>query len=181
MKKTLPIAEEDEHILDLLLNVFPGPDLHIHAARSGTEAIGLIDRHDIDVVLTDLVRPGGDGLAVLSHAKKTLGHCEVILMTGDGTVENAVQAMKLGAFHYITKPFQVVEVVHLVDRALEMPEMKKENIHLKQQAIRRYQFDNIIGISEPIRRVLSLVTKVAGGGSPPPLPGGGRAGEEASY
>ena len=124
-----------------------------------------IDQHDIDVVLTDLVMPGGDGLAVLSHAKKALVHCEVILMTGYGTVENAVQAMKLGAFHYITKPFKVVEVVHLVDRAIEMAEMKKENIHLKQQAIGRYQFENIIGISDPIRQVLSLVTKVAGSGS----------------
>ena len=165
MKKSLLIAEDDEHILELLLSVFSRPDLHIHAARSGTEAIGLIDQHDIDVVLTDLVMPGGDGLAVLSHAKKTLGNCEVILMTGYGTVENAVQAMKLGAFHYITKPFKVVEVVHLVDRALEMTEMKKENIHLKQQAIGRYRFENIIGISEPIRQVLSLVAKVAGSDS----------------
>jgi len=165
MKKSLLIAEDDEHILELLLNVFSRPDLHIHAARSGTEAIGLIDQHDIDVVLTDLVMPGGDGLAVLSHAKKILGNCEVILMTGYGTVENAVQAMKLGAFHYITKPFKVVEVVHLVDRALEMTEMKKENIHLKQQAIGLYRFENIIGISEPIRQVLSLVTKVAGSDS----------------
>jgi DNA-binding NtrC family response regulator len=165
MKKSLLIAEDDEHILELLLNVFSRPDLHIHAARSGTEAMSRIDQHDIDVVLTDLVMPGGDGLAVLSHAKKTLGNCEVILMTGYGTVENAVQAMKLGAFHYITKPFKVVEVVHLVDRALEMTEMRKENIQLKQQAIGRYQFENIIGISEPIRQVLSLVTKVAGSDS----------------
>src|SRR3989337_2192950 len=178
MKKSLLIAEDDEHIPELLLNVFSRPDLHIHAARSGTEAIGLIDQHDIDVVLTDLVMPGGDGLAVLSHAKKTLGNCEVILMTGYGTVENAVQAMKLGAFHYITKPFKVVEVVHLVDRALEMTEMKKENIHLKQQAIGRYQFENIIRISEPIRRVLSLVPKVAGGGAPTPLPAGAGHREE---
>ncbi|MGZ8428069.1 MAG: sigma-54-dependent transcriptional regulator [Candidatus Deferrimicrobiaceae bacterium] len=165
MKKSLLIAEDDENILELLLNVFSRPDLHVFPARSGAEAMDQIDQHDIDVVLTDLVMPGGDGLAVLSHAKKALVHCEVILMTGYGTVENAVQAMKLGAFHYITKPFKVVEVVHLVDRALEMTEMKKENIHLKQQAIGRYQFENIIGISEPIRQVLSLVTKVAGSGS----------------
>jgi DNA-binding NtrC family response regulator len=165
MKKSLLIAEDDENILELLLNIFSRPDLHVFPARSGAEAMGQIDQHDIDVVLTDLVMPGGDGLAVLSHAKKALVNCEVILMTGYGTVENAVQAMKLGAFHYITKPFKVVEVVHLVDRALEMTEMKKENIHLKQQAIGRYQFENIIGISEPIRQVLSLVTKVAGSGS----------------
>lgn len=165
MKKSLLIAEDDENILELLLNVFSRPDLHVFPARSGAVAMEQIDQHDFDVVLTDLVMPGGDGLAVLSHAKKALVNCEVILMTGYGTVENAVQAMKLGAFHYITKPFKVVEVVHLVDRALEMAETKKENIHLKQQAIGRYQFENIIGISEPIRQVLSLVAKVAGSSS----------------
>jgi DNA-binding NtrC family response regulator len=134
MKKSLLIAEDDENILALLLNVFSRPDLNIHPARTGAEAMDLIDKHDIDVVLTDLVMPEGDGIAVLSHAKKTLVHCEVILITGYGTVENAVQAMRLGAFHYITKPFKVVEVVHLVNRALELTGVKKENIHLRRQA-----------------------------------------------
>jgi DNA-binding NtrC family response regulator len=162
MKKSLLIAEDDENILELLLSVFSPPDLDVHPARSGSEAMDLIDRHDIDVVLTDLVMPGGDGLEVLAHARKTLVNCEVILMTGYGTVENAVQAMKLGAFHYITKPFKVVEVVHLVGRALEMTGVKKENIHLKRHAIGHYQFENIIGVSEPVRQMLSLVSKVAG-------------------
>ncbi len=162
MKKSLLIAEDDENILELLLSVFSRPDLDVHPARSGSEAMDLIDRHDIDVVLTDLVMPGGDGLEVLVHARKTLVNCEVILMTGYGTVENAVQAMQLGAFHYITKPFKVVEVVHLVGRALEMTGVKKENIHLKRHAIDHYRFENIIGVSEPVRQMLSLVSKVAG-------------------
>ncbi len=165
MRKSLLIAEDDENILELLLSAFSQPDLRVHPARSGAEAIALIDQHDIDVVLTDLVMPDGDGLAVLSHAKRTLVHCEVILMTGYGTVESAVQAMKLGAFHYITKPFKVLEVVHLVDRALEMTGVKKENIHLKREAAGRYRFENIIGISESFRQVLSLVSKVAGSDS----------------
>ena len=156
MKKTLLIAEDDENILELLLNAFSRPDLELHPARSGAEAMGLIDRHEMDVVLTDLVMPEGGGLEVLSHAKKSSVNCEVILMTGYGTVENAVHAMKLGAFHYITKPFKVVEVIHLVDRALEMTGVKKENIHLKKQAIGLYQFENIIGVSEKVRQMLFL-------------------------
>jgi len=165
MKKSLLIAEDDENILELLRNVFSRPSLDVYSARSGSEAMSLIDRHDIDVVLTDLVMPGGGGLEVLVHAKKSLVHCEVILITGFGTVENAVEAMKLGAFHYVTKPFKVVEVVHLVDRALEMTEVKKENIHLKRHAIGQYRFENIIGFSEPVRQMLSLVSKVAGSDS----------------
>jgi len=165
MKKSLLIAEDDENILELLRNVFSRPSLEVYSARSGSEAMSLIDRHDIDVVLTDLVMPGGGGLEVLVHAKKSLVHCEVILITGFGTVESAVEAMKLGAFHYVTKPFKVVEVVHLVDRALEMTEVKKENIHLKRHAIGQYRFENIIGFSEPVRQMLSLVSKVAGSDS----------------
>lgn len=161
MGRSLLIAEDDENVLELLLNVFTRPDLEVFAARSGTEAKSLIDRRDIDVVLTDLVMPGGDGIEVLRHAKKTLEHCEVILLTGYGTVENAVQAMKLGAFHYVTKPFKAVEVAHLVDRALEMAGVKRENSDLRREADGRYRFENILGISEPVRRVLSLVSKVA--------------------
>ena len=161
MKRSLLIAEDDENVLDLLGNLFSRPDTVLHAARTGDEAIALLDQTEIDVVLTDLVMPGRDGLEVLRHARRNRPGCEVILMTGYGTVENAVEAMKLGAFHYITKPFQTVEVVHLVERAVELAEMRKENVHLRKQAIGRYGFENILGISEPIREVLSLVSKVA--------------------
>jgi DNA-binding NtrC family response regulator len=105
--------------------------------------------------------PGVDGLAVLAHAKNVLPNCEVILMTAFATVENAVQAMKLGAFHYITKPFKVVEVSNLVGRALELTAIRKENLHLKSEAIRHYTFEHILGLSDPIRQVLDLVRKVA--------------------
>ncbi|MCL5967015.1 MAG: sigma-54 dependent transcriptional regulator [Deltaproteobacteria bacterium] len=161
MKKSLLIADDEELTLSLLQKVFSDSDLQLHLARSGNEATALLDQNEIDVVLTDLMMPGVDGLAVLEHAKKVLPDCEVILMTGYGTVESAVQAMKLGAFHYITKPFKVVEVSNLVQRALELASIKKENIHLKAQAIGRHKFENIIGVSGPIRQVLSLVEKVA--------------------
>jgi DNA-binding NtrC family response regulator len=161
MPKTLLIADDEELTLSLLREVFSSPDIRTYTARSGNEAISILDQTDIDVVLTDFMMPGVDGLAVLAHAKKVHPKCEVILMTAFATVENAVQAMKLGAFHYITKPFKVVEVENLVGRALELTSIRKENIHLKTQAIRHYTFENIIGLSEPIRLVLDLVQKVA--------------------
>lgn len=161
MKRSLLIAEDDESVLDLLGNVFSRPDILLHTAGTGDEAVAVLDQTDIDVVLTDLVMPGRDGLEVLKHARQTRPDCEVILMTGYGTVENAVQAMKLGAFHYVTKPFKTVEVIHLVERAFELAGMRKENIHLRKQAIGRYGFENIIGVSESIREVFSLVSKVA--------------------
>ena len=162
MPKTLLIADDEEDMLSLLKEVFSSPDIRLHAAKSGSEAIAIIDRTDIDVVLTDFMMPGVDGLAVLTHAKHVHPNCEVILMTAFATVENAVQAMKLGAFHYITKPFKVVEVSNLVGRALELTAVRKENLHLKTLAIQHYTFEHIHGISEPVRQVLDLVRKVAG-------------------
>ncbi len=161
MSKSLLIADDEESTLDLLRNIFSSPELRVFCATSGYEAISILDQSDIDVVLTDFMMPGLDGLAVLSHARKTHPKCEVILMTAFATVENAVEAMKLGAFHYITKPFKVVEVENLVGRALELTSVRKENLHLKSQAIREYAFDNLVGLSEPIRQVLDLVRKVA--------------------
>ncbi|MEK6779425.1 MAG: sigma-54 dependent transcriptional regulator [Candidatus Deferrimicrobiota bacterium] len=161
MPKTLLIADDEELTLSLLREVFSSPDIRLYTARSGDEAISILDRIDIDVVLTDFMMPGVDGLAVLTHAKKVHPKCEVILMTAFATVENAVEAMKLGAFHYITKPFKVVAVENLVGRALELTSIRKENIHLKTHAIRHYTIENIIGLSEPIRQVLDLVRKVA--------------------
>ncbi len=161
MTRTLLIVDDEDNVLDLLRNIFTRPDLRLLAARSGKEACGLIDREDVDVVLTDLMMPEGDGLSVLAHAKKTRSNAEVILLTGFGTVESAVQAMKLGAFHYVRKPFKVADVSNLVDRALELSCVKKENVKLKTEVFGRYRLDSVIGLSEPMRQVLSLVEKVS--------------------
>ncbi len=161
MKKELLIAEDDDVTLSLLRKVFGRADLVVHEARTGGEAIQAIDQHPIDVVLTDLKMPGPDGLAVLAHARKARPQSEVILMTGHGSVESAVNAMKMGAFHYITKPFSVDEVVHLVDRVLELTTVRKENASLRTLARGRGGLEHIIGVSDAIKDVLALVRKVA--------------------
>jgi DNA-binding NtrC family response regulator len=161
MKKSLLIAEDEEVTLSLLRKVFQRADLLVHEARTGGEALQIIDQHPVDVVLTDLMMPGPDGLAVLAHARNARPDSEVILMTGHASVESAVNAMKMGAFHYITKPFNVEEVVHLVDRVLELTSVRKENTNLRSLARGRGSLENIIGVSDAIKEVLSLVRKVA--------------------
>ena len=165
MAKSLLIADDEELTLSLLQEVFSSPDIRLYLAKSGREAISILNQTDIDVVLTDFRMPGADGLQVLVHAKKAHPKCEVILMTAFGTVENAVQAMKLGAFHYITKPFKIMDVSSLVGKALELTGIRKENLHLKTEAMRHNTFENIIGVSGQIREVLDLVRKVAGSDS----------------
>ncbi len=161
MKKSLLIAEDDEVVRELLRTAFERPDLNVHISRTGTEAIEILDQTPVDVILTDLKMPGADGLAVLAHARKTQPSAEVVLMTGYATVESAVKAMKMGAFHYVTKPFDAEEVVQLVDRLLDVTSVRKENIHLKTQVRDRYGLQNIIGDSKAILDVIDLVRKVA--------------------
>jgi DNA-binding NtrC family response regulator len=161
MKKSLLIAEDEEVTLSLLRTVFERSDLLVLAARSGEEALRHIDQHPVDVVLTDLMMPGTDGLSVLAHARKVRPGTEVILMTGHASVESAVRAMKLGAFHYITKPFDMDEVSQLVDRALELSSVRRENASLRSLARGRGSLENFIGVSDATKEVLSLVRKVA--------------------
>ena len=161
MKKSLLIAEDDEAVRDLLRTVFQRPDLTVHLAGNGTEAVAVLDQNPVDVVLTDMKMPGTDGLAVLAHARKVQPSAEVVLMTGYATVETAVKAMKMGAFHYITKPFDTEEVVHLVDRLLDVTSVRKENLLLKSQVRDRFGLQNIIGDSKVILDVIDLVRKVA--------------------
>jgi DNA-binding NtrC family response regulator len=161
MKKSLLIAEDEEVTLALLRNVFGRSELVVYEARSGEEALQHIDQHPVDVILTDLMMPGTDGLAVLAHARKVRPGTEVILMTGHASVESAVRAMKLGAFHYITKPFNIDEVAQLVDRALELASVRRENVSLRSLARGRGGLENFIGVSEATKEVLSLVRKVA--------------------
>src|SRR5659263_563895 len=161
MKKTLLIAEDEEVTLALLRNVFERSDLLVHEARTGEEALQHIDQHPIDVILTDLKMPGADGLSVLTHARKVRPGAEVILMTGHASVETAVRAMKLGAFHYITKPFDIDEVAQLVDRAFELTSVRRENVNLRSLARGRGKLEHFIGMSDATKEVLSLVRKVA--------------------
>jgi DNA-binding NtrC family response regulator len=161
MKKSLLIAEDEEVTLALLRNVFGRSDLLVHEARTGEEALHHIDQHPVDVVLTDLKMPGTDGLSVLAHARKVRPGAEVILMTGHASIETAVRAMKLGAFHYITKPFDIDEVAQLVGRALELTSVRRENASLRSLARGRGRLENFIGVSDATKEVLSLVRKVA--------------------
>ena len=161
MNNSLLIAEDDDVVRDLLRSAFQRSDLTVHIAGTGIEAIALLDQNPVDVILTDLKMPGADGLAVLAHARKVQPSAEVILMTGYATVESAVKAMKMGAFHYVTKPFDTEEVVQFVDRLLEVTSVRKENLLLKSQVRDRNALQNIIGDSKAILTVIDLVRKVA--------------------
>ena len=129
-------------------------------AGTATEALTQA-ANGVDLILLDFKLPDGDGLSVLQRVKETSPETLVILMTAYSTIESAVQAMKLGAYHYVNKPFNLDEVVLLVEKALETSQLRREVRTLRSRQEREFSFDAIIGESPAMRQVKALLARVA--------------------
>ena len=129
--------------------------------EAGTAAEALGRAGGVDLLLLDFKLPDGSGLDVLRQVKKTSPETLVILMTAFSTIENAVEAMKLGAYHYVNKPFNVDEVALLVEKALETSQLRREVRVLRWNQSREFGFDAIIGASPAMQQVKALLARIA--------------------
>ncbi len=155
------IIDDELQILSFLRNLFQLEGWEVHEASSGEEGIEKIERERYDVILTDLRMPGADGIEVLQTVKKIQSDAEVVVMTGYGTVDSAIEAMRGGAFHYLTKPFRAEEVLHLIRKAYSQRQLKRENLFLKAEARGQYQIHAVIGTSAASQNAISLVQRLA--------------------
>jgi DNA-binding NtrC family response regulator len=160
--KRLLIVEDKESLALMLKETVESEGLEADVVGNGGEAVRrLANGERYMAVLTDLRLPGADGIAVLKQAKENDPGCPVILMTAFGTIENAVEAMKLGADDFIQKPVDVDHLLMLIRRAREYRELRFENLLLKEEFQRRYRLPAIIGESAPIVEVSNAIQRVA--------------------
>ncbi len=133
----------------------------VEIALSGKEAFKKMKENPFDIVITDLKMPEIDGMEVLKKFRKEYPDAVVIMITGYGTVQSAVEAMKLGAFDYIPKPFTPDEVLVVVNKAIEKRDLLLENIYYRRELQEKYGFHNIVGKSKRMLEIYRIISKVA--------------------
>ena len=161
IKARILVVDDEEIVLRSCRKILEGGGHDVLTVLSGQGAFDLLEEEPIDIVITDMKMPGIGGIQVLEKVKEKYPDIAVIMITGYSTVQSAVQAMKLGAFDYIPKPFTPDEVLIVVEKALEKKSLIIENIYLRKELEAKYGFDNIIGSSPKMQEVYKLIRKVA--------------------
>ncbi len=160
MEHKILIVDDEEIVRSSCRKILGSAGKGIFEADKGSDALKVIDEHTFDVVLSDLKLPDLSGIDLLKTVKEITPDTEVILITGYGTVSTAVEAMKLGAYDYVEKPFRPDELLSIVERAIERKSLREENRRLKDELSTRY-IKNIVGTSGVMERVFRMIASVA--------------------
>ena len=155
------LVDDEPSILSVLCTVLQAENYEVVPAAEGQKAIDLIKSEEFDLVISDIRMTPVDGLEILKVIHKECPQTSVVMLTAYGSVETAIEALKLGAFDYVTKPFKVDELLITVQRALQYRSALTENANLKQKLQTRYQFENIIAESPAMKNVCDMIRRVA--------------------
>jgi len=160
LQPTILIVDDEKHTRDGLRRLLED-EYDTYVAEDIRGAMDVLEREQIDLVITDLRLGGDDGMGLVERALK-LPHPPIcIMMTAYGSVDTAVEAMKRGAYDFVTKPLNLDKVEMLIARALASRRMEQENRTLRQQVDERYGLENIIGESQALHEVLDTIRQVA--------------------
>jgi two-component system response regulator PilR (NtrC family) len=155
------VVDDEKSMRDFLSIMLKKEGYEVSTAENGEDALRAVQAEIFDLVITDVKMPRMDGLEVLKMVKDVSPETVVLMITAFATTETAVEAMKLGAYDYITKPFKVEEIKLVIRKALEKRSLRKENILLRREMESRAGFENFIGKSPPMQGVFSLIRQVA--------------------
>src|SRR5437016_2263191 len=172
------VVDDDADVRNLLTGVLTRNQMTVVEAASGGEGMAALGRDEFDVVLMDVRLPDQSGLDVLSWARGAEIDTEFIVLTGQADVDTAVQAMRLGAYDFVAKPWKNVELLEVVAKAVEKKALRRENVVLREVITRRDGVPEIIGESAEIREVLSMINRVAASESPVLIHGESGTGKE---
>jgi DNA-binding NtrC family response regulator len=155
------IIDDNPDVLKLIVDILKSNDYEVTAALGGEAGIRELESDDYDLVLTDLIMPEVSGMEVLDHliAKSPKTMC--IILTGHGSIKSSVEAIKKGAFDYITKPVSAGDILISVEKALKFKSLAEENIRLKKELRGQYKYTNLVGTSGAIKKIFDLIEKVA--------------------
>ena len=177
--KSILIVDDEKSMCDFLSILLTGEGYSVQATTNPRAALNLIESGEkIDMVISDLKMPELDGLELLHGIKECNPDILVIMITAYATTENAIEAMKRGAFDYLIKPFKVDEIKIIVRKAFESHDLQQENLLLRSQVKQKARFENIIGSSPQIQRIFETITRIADIGSTVLITGESGTGKE---
>jgi two-component system, NtrC family, response regulator HydG len=162
VKPAILLIDDDPEMVSLLQSHLERDGWEVTAATSGLAIADVLAQKDFAVVLTDLVMPGVDGLALLREVQRIQPCARVVIMTAFGSLESAIEAMRRGAYDYLTKPFKLPELTIAVRRALDDKRLRDENRRLRDEVSRQHRPDRLLGVSKAMEAVRAQIGDVAG-------------------
>lgn len=161
MRNRVLIVDDEESARELCVEILKTLNVETEVAESATRALAILESGQIDVVLSDVRMPGMNGIELLKIIKQKYPETDVVIMTGFGSVPSAVQAIKLGAYDYIAKPFDLDVFRNVFQRLIEKQELTAENRLLREQLKTRQGFANLVGTSAQMLKIYRLILKAA--------------------
>ena len=155
------VIDDDKAMRDACFQILNRQGYQVELAAGARQGLTLLERSSFDAILLDLVMPDMDGLEALKKIKALDPEVEVIIITGYGTIQSAVETVKAGAFHFLSKPFVPDDLRNLVNRALEKRRLDLENLYLRQELKAKEEKSVLVYESEAMARIMDMVARVA--------------------